>query len=181
MSEHQHFCVCACGDHVWQASSRGHVVLASPEDAPLLAKPWNALLTGGVAHARRRAKRERDGKTIFLHKEILPPPIGMLVDHVNHNGLDNRRSNLRLATYGQNQANRRSKRGTSSPFKGVWHYKARNRWCAEITRKGMRHHLGTFHSEMDAALAFDEAARVLDGAFACLNFPGPAEVGALRP
>ena len=170
--------ICVCGDHAWQPSTRGHVVLVSPEDAQLLVKPWNALLTKGVAHARRRARKERSGKTILLHKEILPPPPGMLVDHINHNGMDNRRPNLRLATVTQNQSNRRAARGFSSPYKGV----SRNgsSWNAVIRRSGAVYWLGTFADEIEAAHAYDDAARRLDGAFACVNFPREGEAGALR-
>lgn len=180
MSEHPASHLCICGDHVWLPSTRGHVVLVSPEDAPLLAKPWNALLTGGVSHARRRARKERSGQTILLHKEILPPPAGMVVDHVNHNGMDNRRANLRLATFAQNQANRRATKGGTSQYKGVFLNGQNGRWSAKIIRKGVFKYLGSYSTEAEAAEAYDAAARLLDGAYACLNFPGPGEHGALR-
>lgn len=94
------------------------------------------------------------------------------VDHIDGNGLNNRRSNLRPATGTQNGANRRKQAEEStSAFKGVsWHRRQR-RWLAGIGIDGKTRYLGSFTKEEDAARAYDRAALEAWGEFACLNFP----------
>jgi len=108
--------------------------------------------------------------TLRMHRMLLDAPPDYEVDHVNGDTLDNRRScNLRLAERGQNTANRRSFRGSVSPYKGVSPH--RGRWRAQIWTDGLKISLGVFDTEEAAARAYDEAARHHHGAFAHLNFP----------
>lgn len=92
------------------------------------------------------------------------------VDHQNHDGLDNRRANLRRATPVQNGANQRAQAGTSK-FKGVSWDRQTHRWRAQIMHNRRHRSIGRFTTEEDAARAYDAAARDLFGAYACLNFP----------
>jgi hypothetical protein len=92
-------------------------------------------------------------------------------DHVNHDGLDNRRVNLRVATATQNLGNQRPVRGGSSPFKGVYLRRDTGRWKAQIKVSGRWMSLGCHDTDADAARAYDIAAREAFGEFACLNFP----------
>lgn len=101
-----------------------------------------------------------------------------LTDHINGDGLDNRRCNLRQATRSQNMWNRRKHRGRSR-YKGVTWHGQRLRWQARIKLAGREKSLGLYGREIDAALAYDAAARALFGDFAALNFPGPGERSAL--
>lgn len=110
------------------------------------------------------------GATVLMHKAIMAPVPGMLVDHRDHNGLNNHRWNLRYATNAQNNMNQRSTRGTSH-FLGVTWSLACSKWAAQIKVDGKHIHLGVFTSETDAALARDEASRRYFGEFASLNFP----------
>ena len=117
------------------------------------------------------SKTGRD-KIIYMHQEILKVPPGMVVDHINHNPMDNRTANLRAATYSQNICNRRKRSGAKySKYKGVTWRKDCNKWLARIMlqRKGI--HLGLFKDEIDAAKAYDEGAKKYHGEFASLNFP----------
>ena len=93
------------------------------------------------------------------------------VDHVNGNGLDNRRSNLRPATASQNQANQRKRRDNTSGFRGVQWHPPGCKWRAVIRVKGRLHSLGYYDIREEAARAYDVAALEFFGEYARPNFP----------
>lgn len=119
----------------------------------------------GLVYARASSPR-RLGRP-YMHRLILGPGAGRHSDHVDGNGLNNRRSNLRPATVAQNIQNGRRHRDGSSRFKGVGR-RRKGGWMAQIGGA----YLGTFADEEDAARAYDRAARDRFGEFARLNFPG---------
>jgi hypothetical protein len=109
---------------------------------------------------------------ISLHREIMNHPKGLLVDHKNGNGLDNRRANLRLATHSQNSCNRpKTKSKASSQFVGLSLDKHRGTWVVRIYVNGKKIFLGSFDNEITAAHAYDKAALEYHKEFARLNFP----------
>lgn len=111
------------------------------------------------------------GVTMAMHRVIACPPPGMEVDHINGNGLDNRRGNLRVCTKSGNQRNQRvQSRAKTSAFKGVSGMRGRTRWVACIKLGGRDTYLGSFGNEVDAALAYDAVAREHFGEFARTNF-----------
>jgi hypothetical protein len=128
---------------------------------------WHAQKGGQTYYARRQEK----GKLIIMHRLITNAPKGLFVDHRNHNGLDNRRENLRLCTRLQNARNRLPRRQGISKYKGVTWNKRRKKFIAAISLGGKKQYLGAFDSEIDAAKAYDKKARELFGEFAYLNFP----------
>jgi len=118
----------------------------------------------GTVYAFTKTKR-RGGIYIQMHRLIMDFPKGLLVDHINHNGLDNRKVNLRLATSSQNQFNQR-KRRSKSKYKGVtWNGEAK-KWQARISPEGKTIYLGFFTNEVDAGLAYANAANLYFGEFA---------------
>ena len=127
-------------------------------------KWYYCVTSAGGAYAARRSK----GTNLLMHRVIMQTPKGMVVDHINHNGVDNRRANMRNCTAQQNEYNK-PPRGGRSRFKGV--YPHRDKWQAAIKHNGRTHHLGLFKTETEAARARDQKAKQLQGDFAYLNFP----------
>lgn len=147
--------------------TRGYFAVVDAADYAWLSRyKWTALVAGSKVYAIRAHK----GKTILMHREIMQPPDGLVVDHIDGNGLNNRRSNMRACTREQNLYNSRP-RNKRSKHKGVRYCEERDNWIAEITRRGHKFHLGTFDDEIEAARAYDRRAVELFGAFARLNFP----------
>lgn len=147
--------------------------IVSPEDYYWLSKShWVPRKHQGLITAVRFINDpDKETKISSMHRVIMNPPKGFLVDHRNLNSLDNTRPNLRNATRSQNQFNRNKiKSKTSSRFMGVCFDKRRKKWCAYITVEGKRIWLGYFDSEIEAAKAYDEAAKKYHGEFARLNF-----------
>jgi hypothetical protein len=106
-----------------------------------------------------------------MHRLVIDVPPGAFCDHINHNGLDNRRANLRIATHSQNVRHRRKfKTPSKSRYKGLTWSKQIQRWRVRIWADGRRLSLGFFENEIDAAKAYDAAARKYHGPFADLNF-----------
>lgn len=92
-----------------------------------------------------------------------------VVDHINLNGLDNRRGNLRLCTDGQNKANGRIRRDNTSGYRGVYWNASANKWQAYISVNSKRLYLGVFSDPWDAAVAYNDAALKHFGEFARIN------------
>lgn len=112
-------------------------------------------------------------KNIFLHHFLMG--VRQRVDHINGNGLDNRRANLRLCTHAQNMMNRRKFKNSTSKYKGVSIWKNKrgeaSGWTVNLYANRKQVHLGIFSDEIEAARAYDTAAKKHFGEFARLNFP----------
>ena len=104
-------------------------------------------------------------KTILMHRLLIDAPHGLLVDHINGDGLDNRRSNLRLATMAQNQHNVGLRRDNASGFKGVMWHKRSARWRAAIVCNGRKIHLGGHKTAEAAYDAYVEASKLYHGPY----------------
>lgn len=129
---------------------------------------WRAMCArGGAFYACTYC----EGKLCFMHRMIMNPPAGMVVDHKNRYGLDNHRANLRNATRGQNNINRQYRAGVSG-FRGV--FPCGDKWGARIGHQRRELHIGVFDDPAEAARAYDRKAIELHGEFACLNFPQEA-------
>jgi hypothetical protein len=120
--------------------------------------------------ARRRhmiyAQRGIPGGIILMHRAIKNAPNGLQVDHIDRDGLNNRRANLRFATHAQNNQNKAMHPLNSSGFKGVSLYKPNGRWRAYIDKDGHRTCLGYFATPEEAHAAYVAAASTLHGDFA---------------
>jgi len=158
--------------------SQNKFAIVDADDYHRLSKyKWCVSKTPHTNYAMRRTKGKRINgkrvkrKTILMHRFIINAPRRLVVDHINHNGLDNRKANLRLCTRAENSRNRRSLVNKSSRYKGVSYDKERKLFIACIRCKGKKYFLGRFKSEIKAAKAYDKKARELFGVYAFLNFP----------
>lgn len=123
---------------------------------------------------RYRDKRGRlRARMVYLHRLIMDAPSDLLVDHKNHDTLDNRRSNLRLATRSTNAANSNPLKGAISGYRGVFPSQSKSKpYRVQLaSRSPSRIHVGHFVCPIEAARAYDAAALKLFGEFAVLNFP----------
>ena len=103
----------------------------------------------------------------FLHRYIMKCPSGLCVDHINHNGLDNRKENLRICTYLQNRMN--SKSSNKNGYKGICYYSKIKKYSAKICINHKNYYLGVFSTKEEAADAYNQKAIELYGEYACLN------------
>lgn len=149
--------------------NKGAVVLVDTADYEAVMKfPWRLHDFGYATN---------DGHPRRMHRLVMERKLGRelgkyeQVDHINHDRLDNRRSNLRIASNQQNGFNKRPIPGTSA-FKGVCWVTQKQRWCASITIRNQRVHCGFFTDEVEAAYRYDQFALELFGEYAYLNLIG---------
>jgi hypothetical protein len=107
--------------------------------------------------------------TLRMHRLILGVKSNQIVDHINGNGLDNRKINLRMTTEKNNHFNRRIGTNNTSGYKGVSYYKAKQAWIAYIGAECKLIHLGYYKNKEEAAKAYNKAAIKYHGEFASPN------------
>lgn len=146
--------------------TKGQFVIVDDEDFEHLNQwKWFAFKDHNSFYAHRR-----DGNSIVrMHRFLLSPKKDEVVDHINRNGLDNRRENLRLCSHSENVRNSAKHIKSTSKFKGVYLPSGRDKWRAVIRINGKKKSLGTFASELEAAIAYNNAALKYFGKFAYLN------------
>lgn len=145
---------------------QGGFAVVDAEDYERLAKyKWYLCQEGNIFYAIRYKGR----KQVRMHREIMNAPKGVMVDHIDRNGLYNRKRNLRLCSRRENSYNRRGNSRGSSQYKGVFWHNVCGKWMAGITYNGKFSYLGVYVSEKDAAKAYDEKAQELFGEYAYLN------------
>lgn len=129
-------------------------LLIDEEDLQILGKLPASLHQGYV-------KVHLKDKTVLAHRLILVPPDGYEVDHIDRNGFNNKQSNLRAVTRGENNYNMRPKSDNTSGYKGVHYYKAYNKYQAYINVRGVRMNLGYYETAEAAAQAYNNRAKLL--------------------
>lgn len=134
-------------------------------DRVVAAGPWRIYPGHRTYYAIRHIRRAQDARP--MHRFLLGDAcVGLEVDHIDGNGLNNQRANLRVATKAENQRNRRAQLSSKSGLKGVSWHGQNQRWQAEIRLNGIRLYLGIFDTAEEAHTAYCEAAVQLYGEFA---------------
>lgn len=136
----------------------------------LKAFKWFVVKSGGTFYASRKELCKTGRRNLFMHRQILRlenPEV--ITDHINGDGLDNRKTNIRACSNMENMRNRKVGKNNTSGVKGVYWAKKDNRWRARIKLNGRFISLGHFSDKKEAAKAYDDAAKQYYGEFARLN------------
>jgi hypothetical protein len=145
--------------------TRNKKAIVDNKDYELLNQWKWKLLANGAAARNVWLKDEKKYVMIYMHRLIMDAPIGKVVDHINGNRIDNRRSNLRVCEHRQNIQNQKLRIDSKSGIKGVYLHNQNKTWCARFRRK----HLGVFKTPELAAQAYNREALKAYGEFARLN------------
>lgn len=147
--------------------TQGQVALVDDEDFETLnGFRWYANKHGNTFYAGRNLRVDGKEKQVYMHQIILN---GRGIDHIDHNGLNNQRANLRFCTPRENMMNRQKQGNTSSVYKGVSFHKGTKKWRTTIQINGKIIHVGLYNTEADAARAYNSKAIDLFCEFANLN------------
>lgn len=145
------------------------IVLVDDNDYDIISK-YSWYLSGDYAITNMKFNNKKI--KVGMHRFIMNCTNNMEVDHIDHNSLNNQKSNLRIVTKSQNAMNKKpykKQRGCSSKFKGVSWTKANKKWLSHIGLNNKQIHLGYFKNEIDAAKAYNKRAIELHGEYAYLN------------
>jgi len=156
------------GEYDLISLGKGRFAKVDPSDADWL-NHWRWFY--GQGYARRMDQRGGRNRVVYMHRAILDAKADDEVDHINGDGLDNCRCNLRICAHSENMQNQKVRSDSVTGFRGVsvCSYTSRYRVC--IWKDGHRFHIGRFDSPEEAARAYDRKACELHGGFAKLNFP----------
>lgn len=164
--------------------TKGFTALLDEADIALvLGISWRVNISTQCATTRYAySGQARNGTQISMHRLITGCLGHLVVDHIDRNGLDNRRKNLREVTCVENQQNLAKQKRNVTGFKGVFAVPTRSKirpWVARIGLQKKSVHLGQYASPEEAAIAYDNAARLHFGSQAALNFPLQGEYGCV--
>jgi hypothetical protein len=138
--------------------SQGRFALVDDEDYDwLMTWRWYANKDYNTFYATASRSECEGGNLIYMHRLLLCHPMGLVIDHLDHDGLNNQRSNLRAVTHRENLSNLRTK-GTSE-YVGVSWSNAKSKWVSQIRIQGRKTFLGYFDIEADAASAYTNALK----------------------
>lgn len=147
--------------------TRGMVTLVDDEDYEYLSQwKWSATNPNDPPYATRHGrKKTQEPRSVLMHRVIMNTPDDLEVDHIDHNGLNNQKTNLRICSGFENRLNRQPNR--NHKYVGVGVYK--NIFRARIRVNNIIYYLGYFKTQEEAALSYNRAALMLKGEFAYLN------------
>ena len=158
------------GNIAYITLTKGHEAIIDAEDVHMVdSGNWYAMIAGNTVYACRRVHSGMHSRVVLLHRVLMEPPDGLVVDHIDGNGLNNRRRasncNIRIATRSQNLMNSGIYKHNSSGFRGVSWDKAKQKWRANIMMDGRSMHLGYFLTPEDASATYERVSKELYGHF----------------
>lgn len=150
--------------------AKGYAIVDELDFEELNQHKWSLLVSRNTEYAQRQV-RNADGKVanVTMHVLLMNPPHGMEVDHIDGNGLNNQRANLRVCTRTQNRQNVGAMKNNKSGYKGVTLHKVTGKWLAQIRANGKHYHLGLFTDPKEASAAYIEACEKYHGEYANLK------------
>lgn len=158
------------GQYAYIPLTQGYTATIDAADVPLVeGYDWNAFISKHTTYVRRRTTIEGRMRNIWLHRVIAQTPDGLDTDHVDCDGLNNTRANLRIATISQNNRNQRLRECNTSGYKGVSWYKRGQQWRVQIAVNNRKKHIGYFSNIEDAAAAYKRSNVELHGEFGRLG------------
>lgn len=147
--------------------SNGIIIMVDNEDYERLRKSnWHHHKQGYSQRSKWNTEKKKP-ETVYLHREIMDVPKSMQIDHINRNVYDNRKKNLRVVKTIDNLVNRKFKKEPQSKYRGV--YKKRNRFVANCFSEGKRFYCGSYGTEEEAAIAYNQKMFELFGEDAYQN------------
>ena len=144
--------------------TQGKYAIVDDEDFEYL-NQWKWSCAKGTRYAASRI----NNKIVYMHRLLMNPSKGKQIDHINNNGLDNRRENLRIATDSENKFNHKLIKTNKTGYHGVYWDLQMKKWGVGISLNGKHKALGYFLTKEEAALAYNDAAKKYRGEFAQLN------------
>ena len=159
--------------------TRGQVAMVDDEDYEMISRHrWYSNKAGDNWYAHRQYRDNGKQVLVLMHRLITDAPKGKNVDHIDGNGLNNQKKNLRLCSHTQNLWNQRKR---NKGYKGVTRHPNSDKWAVHITHHHETIYLGCFTCQEAAARNYDKLAKILYGEFACLNFPEKKSLTDRRP
>ncbi|MFN7608169.1 MAG: HNH endonuclease [Ralstonia sp.] len=155
------------GDVAYVPLTQGYEAVIDAVDIPLVAGfGWFAIVNGRTVYAARNVSLASGKRRMMgMHRMLMGDPTGVQIDHRDGNGLNNRKTNIRIATPAQNQHNQRRRRDNTSGLKGVTWHKASAKWQARVWSGGKRIYLGLFDTPEAAHDMYAEAVCRFHGEF----------------
>jgi len=158
------------GDIAYVTLTKGYTAIIDACDAELIGQyNWCAKVRDHTVYAHRSYKTKNRKVYMLMHRLIVSPGVDQEVDHIDHNGLNNTRSNLRVCDRGENSRNMRKARKGKSKLKGITWNKRWGKWYAQIMHDGKYIFLGSYDCEHKAHEAYREACKRLHKEY---GFPG---------
>lgn len=148
--------------------SKGKYAIVDADDFEWL-NQWKWTCFSNTRYAARRFQKNNKATYVYMHRLIMNVSNNNQVDHINGDGLDNRRCNLRIVTIAQNHYNHKLLSNNKSGFNGVSWDKRLNKWVTCISVNNKTIHLGQYNNKIEAALAYNKAAKEYFGEYARLN------------
>lgn len=154
------------GNVAYVPLTKGYEAIIDADDVPLVeGYTWKAFVDKRRVYATTEIGGRKNKTGIRMHRLIMGAPKGVDVDHIDHNGINNRRANMRLCTRSENLQNQRKRLDNTSGFKGVNYYKRTGRWRAYIMRDSKEQHLGYFDTPEEAHSAYCKASKEIHGEY----------------